>query len=474
MLVALIAVPLAFAGLALAVPSARVRPWLLPAGGAAHAATALAVAAGPDASTMGGWVAADAPGRLFSAFIGVLWFLCSLYAPAYLALRNDRPNRVFCASMLVALATMTLVVTSRHLGLMWVALETTTLACAPLVYFNRNAKSLEATWKYLMLGSVGVALALLGSFFLAYSALHAGLGSSLLFDHLVAQAPRLSRPWLHAAFIVLFVGYGTKMGLAPLHTWKPDAYGEAPGLAGALLAGGVTSCAFAALLRFYRIVNAAGDGPYARRVMIAAGLVSMAFAAVFVVRQTDYKRLLAYSSVEHMGILVLGTGLGGAGLAGALFHMINNGLSKGALFLSAGNIQRAYESKTTDHVSGALRRLPVSAAVFFGGFLAASAVPPFGTFLSEFAILNAALDAGCWGVAAGFLLLLAVVFAGMGATVLAVVHGRPSELAAASDRLATWVPAAAFLAAALVLGVWMPEPLARLLADTRAFVEGRP
>src|SRR3954467_2897133 len=124
----------------------------------------------------------------------------------------------------------TLVVLSHHLGLMWVAMETTTLASAPLLYFNHNARSLEATWKYLLIGSVGIALALFGTFFLAYAALRSGLGTSLLFSDLVREAPRLSRPWLHAAFVLLFVGYGTKMGLAPMHTWKPDAYGEAPGL----------------------------------------------------------------------------------------------------------------------------------------------------------------------------------------------------------------------------------------------------
>src|SRR5262249_9758357 len=173
-----------------------------------------------------------------------------------LALRADRPNRVFCANLFVLLAMMTLVTLSHHLGLMWVAMEATTLASAPAIYFNQNARSLEATWKYLLVGSVGIALALFGSFFLAYSSLKAGLPSTLLFDELARGASRLSPPWLHAAFVLLFVGYGTKMGLAPMHTWKPDTYGEAPGLVGTLLAGGVTSCAFVALLRVYQICRA--------------------------------------------------------------------------------------------------------------------------------------------------------------------------------------------------------------------------
>ena len=222
--------------------------------------------------------------------------------------------------------SLALITEAHHLGLMWVAVEAATLTTAPLIYFNRNARSLEATWKYLLVGSVGIALALLGSLFLAYSQLQASLGASLLLEDVLRDAPHLSKPWLHSAFVILFIGYGTKMGLAPMHTWKPDAYGEAPGVVGALLAGGLTNCAFLAILRFYRICFAAGDGAFARQLMLAFGLLSMTVAATFMARQRDYKRMLAYSSVEHMGILVVGIGLGGAGIFGSLFHMINKKL----------------------------------------------------------------------------------------------------------------------------------------------------
>jgi len=183
----------------------------------------------PPAPALGGWIAVDPLGKLFLGFVAAFFFLASLYIPGYLPLRPDRPNRVFVACMLGTLGSMTLITVSHHLGLMWVALETTTLCTAPLLFFNRNARSLEAVWKYLMVGSVGVALALLGSLFLAYSALHARLEPSLLLEDVIAQGPSLSRPWLHAAFVLLFIGYGTKIGLAPMHSWKPDAYGEAPG-----------------------------------------------------------------------------------------------------------------------------------------------------------------------------------------------------------------------------------------------------
>jgi hydrogenase-4 component F len=359
---------------------------------------------------------------------------------------------------------------------MWVAVEATTLACAPLLYFNHNARSIEATWKYLLIGSVGIALALFGTFFLAYAALRAGLGTSLFFADLVREAPRLSRPWLHAAFVLLFVGYGTKMGLAPMHTWKPDAYGEAPGIVGTLLAGALTSCAFLALLRFYQIVAAGGEAAFARQLMIGIGLLSMAVAGVFMARQRDYKRMLAYSSVEHMGILVLGVGIGGAGVYGALLHLANNAITKGVLFLSAGNIHRAYGSKSIDDVRGALRRLPFSGALFLAGFFAVTGSPPFAPFLSEFTIVRAAMTSGHAVVGGLFLVMLAIVFIGMGGAVLAVTQGEPppSEPEGFRDRFGTVAPIALLMVVVVLLGVYLPAPLNALLRNAAAFVDVNP
>jgi len=361
--------------------------------------------------------------------------------------------------------------------LMWVAIEATTLAIAPLIYFNHSGRSLEATWKYLLIGSVGIALSLLGSFFLAYSALASGLESSLLFEDLIRDAPQLSRPWLHAAFVLLFVGYGTKMGLAPMHTWKPDAYGEAPGLIGTLLAGGLTSGAFLAILRFFQICSAAGEAAFARQMMVALGLISMAVAGVFMARQRDFKRLLAYSSVEHMGILVLGIGIGGTAVFGALLHLLNNGLTKGALFLSAANIHRAYGSKLTAEVTGALQKVPISAALFLMGFFAITGSPPFGPFMSEFTILRAAISSGQYVVAGLFLLMLVVIFIGMGATVLSIVQGEaaPSRPGALLFREGFFnvAPPIAFMSLVILLGLYIPPFVSSLLNEAVATVELR-
>jgi hydrogenase-4 component F len=474
----LILFPLAMAAVTFALPSNRWRPWLLPAGALVQLVLVLFAvfrpADLPPISGLGDWLLLDALGKVILGFLAVLFFLCSLYVPAYLALRVDRPNRIFCANLFVMLSMMTLVALSHHLGLMWVAMEATTLVSAPSIYFNQNARSIEATWKYLLICSVGIALALLGSFFLAYASLKSGLGSTLLFEPLVRAAPRLSPAWLHAAFVLLFVGYGTKMGLAPMHTWKPDAYGEAPGVVGAILAGGVTSCAFLAILRVYQICQAGPEARFAREIMVFIGLLSMAVAAVFMARQKDFKRMLAYSSVEHMGILVLGVGVGGLAVYGALLHLINNGLTKGVLFLSAGNIHRAYGSKMTDEVRGALHRVPLSGALFLAGFLAITGSPPFGPFVSEFTIVNAALGSGQFLAGGLFLLLLAVVFIGMGATVLAVVQGSAPERGAAAgfrDSIGTGAPVVLFLALVLLLGLCVPAPLDTLLREAAAFLE---
>lgn len=477
MALALILLPLALAAVAFLVPSERWRPWLLPLGGAAHLVLVVLALRRPMVGAFDGWLVLDPLGRLILAFLSVLFFLCSVYAPGYLALRREGSNRIFCVCLLAFLGTMTLITESHHLGLMWVALETTTLASAPLLYFNRNQRSLEATWKYLLIGSVGIALALLGSLFLAYAAFRSGLETSLLFDDLVREAPQLSRPWLRSAFVLLLVGYGTKMGLAPMHTWKPDAYGESPGLVGALLAGGLTSCAFLALLRFYQICVAAGEVAFVRQLMIAIGLLSMAVAGVFMARQRDFKRMLAYSSVEHMGILVLGMGIGGIAVFGALLHLINNGLTKGVLFLSAGNIHRAYGSKLTTEVSGAFRRVPISGALFLAGFFAITGSPPFGLFLSEFTILRAAIDSRQFVIAGLFLVMLFVVFVGMGATVLSVVQGEPPPAMQSNEFRDSFLmvgPVVACLALVLLLGLYVPPPVNALLWNAANFLDGKP
>jgi hydrogenase-4 component F len=470
----LILLPVVMAGVAMAVPGNRVRPRLIPLTGALHLGLTIATLLSPELQASVGWLALDPPGRVILLVVSLLYFLSGIYAVGYLGYRGDWNNRTFTSCLLAFLGVMTLVVWSHHLGLMWVAIEATTLLTAPLIYFNRTPRSIEATWKYLLVCSVGIALALLGSFFLAYASFHQGLESSLLFEDLLGHARLLSKPWLHMAFVLLLVGYGTKMGLAPVHTWKPDAYGEAPGIVGTLLAGGLTNCAFLAILRIHHVMVAAGEGAYSGKLLVFLGLLSMAVAGVMMIGQRDIKRMLAYSSVEHMGILVLGLGLGGLGTFGALLHLVNNALAKGVLFLSAGSLRRAYDSKSTDEISGAMRRLPLSGTLFLLGFIAITGSPPFGPFVSEFTILNAAFQNGRFLSGGLFLLFLLIVFMGMGGTVLQAVQGRPgfrSKRIPYRDSLLTGAPVVALLALSLLLGLWIPAPLRTMLDQAAHFVE---
>lgn len=473
----LILLPLAAAAIAFAIPSNRWRPLLLPVAGAAHLTLTVYVLQNPCDPMLGGWLLLDDLGRLMLLLVSVLFAASSVYTVGYLRHESELPNRIFCTAMLAFLGTMTLLAWSYHWGLMWVAMEATTLASAPLIYFSRTKVSLEATWKYLLLCSVGIAMALLGSFFLAYAAMHEGLRPTLLIGELLQQAPLLSRPWLQAAFVLLLVGYGTKMGLAPMHAWLPDAHGEAPAPVSAMLSGALLPCAFLPILRGYQLCGAAHATAFTQPILLLIGLLSMAVAGVMVIRQRDLKRMLAYSSVEQMGMLALGIGIGGPAIFAVLFHMLNTGLTKSMLFLSTGNIFHAYGSKSIGDVSGVLRRLPLTGFVLVAGLLAVTGSPPFAPFISTFAILNSALDGRHFVVAGLFLFLLFVVFLGMGATVLAAVQGKPSEKAARSTYrtgLLGSLPLLALLAIVLGLGIAMPDFLYNLLHGAARLLESQP
>ncbi len=474
MMYGLVILPLLGALAALLLPSNRHRPLVLPVFATIHLAMALYLIVHTPPPSHGGWIFLDPLGKIILLTCSVIFAFCAYYAVGYLAGRQERSNRVLCIGLLVCLSAMTLATVAHHLGLLWVAIETTTLAMAPLIYFNRNARSIEATWKYMLICSVGIALALLGLFFLAYSTIVAGLEPTLLLQPLILNAKQLSPAWLHAAFVFLLVGFGTKMGLAPLHTWKPDAYGEAPGLVGALLAGGLVNCAFLGIIRAYQVSIATGTSGFFQDTLVVMGLVSMAFAAVFMVGQSDFKRMLAYSSVEHVGILAVAIGLGKGALFGALLHLINNGLTYGVLFLSSGNIHRSYGSKSCDVVRGAIRRLPWSGGLFLAGFIAITGSPPFAPFVSEFTIVSSAFGQREYLIGIVFLVFLAVIFIGMASTVLPLVMGtEPEGLPKTEyrDSFLTVAPPLLLMGLVLMLGVWLPEPLVKLLRDGAALLE---
>jgi hydrogenase-4 component F len=487
---ALILLPAVAAAVAAAIRSDRLRRALLVAVAGAHLALTAACWIRPPVCAPDAWLGFDAAGRLFLGMASLLFLAVAVYAVHRLGAESrgrqaeedtgaifvNAPEAVHTACLLAFLATMTLVAASRHLGVLWVAVEATTLATAPLIYFHRQPRSLEATWKYLLVCSVGIALALLGTFLLVVaSAAPDGTGGTLVVRELVARGAALRAPWLKAAFVLLLVGYGTKMGLAPMHTWLPDAHSEAPSPVSALLSGALLNCAFLGILRVHSICGAAGLGGFSGNLLAGFGLLSMGIAAAFLVNQADYKRLLAYSSVEHMGLLSLGAGLGGAALYGALLHAVNHSLVKAALFMVAGNLLAAYRTKQVARTRGALCLLPVSGALWLAGLLAITGTPPFGTFASEFTMLRAAFAPGREWMAVAALLALAVAVAGMARTFLGMALGPVPdgfEPAGRRERLAAWGPALVLLTASLWLGLWIPSGLNDLLGHAARLLGG--
>lgn len=477
LLYAIICTPLFFALVAAILPGRRRRPFLVPVAAVAHLCLVFQGLAGPTIQA-NEFLALDPLGRLILLVVSLLYTAMSIYSLGYFRQHQTWRNKIFIVCLLVFLSAMSLATMARHLGLLWVAVEATTLVSAPLIYYNRNRFSIEATWKYLILCSIGIALAMLGILFIAYADLRGNGTGILQFDHMLAVAPSYSKPWLRVGFIFLLVGFGTKMGLAPLHSWKPDVYGEAPGLVGGLLAGGLTSVAFLGILRALQIMGAAGEIHLARQALLALGVTSLVFAALFVIRQRDIKRMLAYSSVEHMGLLAIGVSIGGVATFGAMFHVLNNALTKGVLFMAAGNIHRFYGSKRVCEMQGSLSVLPVSSGLFLAGFLAITGSPPFAPFLSEFTMLRGMVAGGHFLLTGVVLALLAVIFIGMGSTVLPATMGPPLEEPPDApeyrDNLLTVASPLALMAVILCFGIWLPEPLRRLFADAAALLEVAP
>lgn len=451
-----------------------------------------------------GWLALDAPGLIFLSTCSTLFLAASVYAVGYhsregsdagephrdieeggLFFRNE-PEAIFSGCMLLFLGTMTLVSLSQHLGLLWVGVEATTLATAPLIYYHRHHRSLEATWKYLLICSVGLALAMIGNFALAASIpqedAHSGAINLVLGD-LLKHANKLNPTWVQIAFVFFLVGYGTKMGLAPLHTWLPDAHSEAPSLVSALMSGALLNCAFLGILRGHQVCTAAGFPGFSSELLVGFGLLSMFVAGIFILGQTDFKRMLAYSSVEHMGILALGVGCGAA--YGMGLHAIGHSLVKGSLFLTTGLLLAAYRTKKVTHIHNLLAEYPVTGMLWLVGFLAIVGAPPFSLFLSEFTIGKALIDGGRPFAAVVYFVMLGVIFLGMATSVLPMMHGTgkgnsdghheptPVNANAYSPPLTMIVPPIVLAALVLGLGIWLPPDVGEVLRDAAAALSGR-
>ena len=413
-------------------------------------------------------------GLLSLLVISLLFFLISIYTTAYLKENNLKSEPIFTGAMLLFLSSMSMVTLSDHIMVMWIAIEATTLASAPLIYTHRSEASLEAAWKYVLICSVGIAMALLGSVLITLAMEIGGVDAPLSFSALTQAAKDLDPMWLKAGFVFILVGYGTKMGLAPMHTWLPDAHSEAPSPASALLSGVLLNCAYLGIFKTNKIMHAAGLGDFSGASLIVFGLISIVAAATFILKQNEYKRMLAYSSIENMGIIAFGTGIGGIGVYGAMICMIHHSLIKSSLFLSSGNILMGYGNRLIKEASGMATRMPRTFVAFFAGFAGISGFPPFGLFIGEMLIIVGAFKAGRYGAAAVFIAALCVIFAGLANQVMKLCFSTTranTSIRIRESACLVW-PQYLLLITSLILCFFIPDPLYQTIIDAVTAIGG--
>lgn len=365
----------------------------------------------------------DALSGYMMALVIFLGLASAIYSIGYLehelsiGITDIKGMRRYYALFHLFIFTMLLVTVSNNLALMWIAIEATTIVSAILIGlgFTKRQLAIEAAWKYTILCTVGITFALLGIFITYYASTAVMVNEGVLnWTVLKGIANKLNPSTMKLAFIFVLLGYGTKAGLAPVHNWLPDAHSQAPSPISALLSGILLNTAFYGIMRFVSIVEPSTGGHFTGNLLVIFGIVSIGISAIFILVQDNYKRLLAYSSIEHMGIISLGIGIGGpVGLYGAILHILNHALAKPLMFFASGKIQARYGSTRIENVNGVLSSMPLLGIFTFIGALSLSGTPPFNIFLSEFTILKAGVDKGMWLIVGLFLLFVVIVFYGM-------------------------------------------------------------
>ena len=481
---AILAVPLAAGAAAAAAPGRRWAGWAAAAANGAVLVLGIVLAAqvtrGHPAGAAGGILRADALSAFMVIVIGAIAVLASCQSVRYLSAEagrgacTPRHAALYTALVQAFVCCMLLAVLAASLGVMWVAVEATTITTTFLVGHRRTDGALEASWKYVVICSAGIALAFLGTVLFYFAALHAGghPAGSLDWTSLMAASRRMNPGVVRLAMGLIVLGYGTKAGLAPMHSWLPDAHSQAPAPVSALMSGVLLTVAFYALLRFKAIADGAVGPGYPRDLLVVAGLASLAVAASLLLTQRDYKRMLAYHSIEHMGLIALGAAAGTPlAIAAVLLHILGHGLAKGVLFLASGEILLAEGTSEIAKVPALLSRRPALGGIFGFGLIALLGLPPFSLFASELNMLRAEVAAGLGWAAAIALACMAVIFAAV------MAHGRhlllgdapPQGRPEATPR-AVAVPLAAGLLACAFLGVsaWPLQPLLHAAAQVVA------
>jgi len=475
--------PLAPALAAALTPRARPLGAVAAASGAATLGVAIALAVdasrGRGVHALSGFLYLDSLSGFFVVTIALVVALASFGSGAYLRSEEERgelsPRQVRLYFIFFALFASMMLASFQtgNLGLLWVLIEASTLASCVLVGLEAKAVSLEAAWKYIIISSFGVTMALVGTLFLYYAAssLAGSPTEHLTWSYLFAHAGALSHQSLRLAFLLVLIGYGTKVGLAPMHTWLPDAHSEAPSPASAMLSAALLNTGMYAIIRFQALTGPAIGTRFAAHALLIFGFASVVVGTLFMVLRGNFKRMFAYSSIEQMGIIAIALGFGGTlGLYGALLQILTHAIAKAVLFLTSGDIVLRYRTRLIDEVRGVLSVTPLTGAALLLAALAVAGSPPFGLFLSELTIVRAGLARSSVVLVAALLVMLAVVFIALvGAAAAMALGGAPDRPTAGpaygerSSRALAATPLLAGLAALLVLGIWIPGRLDTLI-----------
>ncbi|MHB8793217.1 MAG: proton-conducting transporter transmembrane domain-containing protein [Thermoleophilia bacterium] len=436
---------------------------------------------------LGSYLSADALGCVVLLTIGLVGLTAAFYSIGYLReeVRKEiigfsRVRQYWVLFHLFLMAMFFAVVTVSPI-MMWIAIEATTLSTAFLISFYNKASSMEAAWKYLIINSIGLLLGFFGTLLFLTPEQGSGMEKFIDWGALAESASSMNPSLVKIAFIFVLIGYGTKVGLAPMHTWLPDAHSKAPSPISALLSGSLLNVAMMAILKFRIVADSALSPSFTRNLMIYFGVASIAIPAFIIVVQKNYKRLFAYSSIEHMGIISLGLGFGGIGAFGALLHMIYHSMVKSVLFFTAGNLLLKYGSTKILRIKGVLSVLPVTGVVLVAGFLAITGMPPFGIFLTEFYILTAGVNDHL-PVVIVVLFLLLLVFAGFLKHIVSMVYNSDAAEVAAGGSVPleetgesnylTLVPPVLLLLLFIIGGFYLPAPVRSLIDSAVTMING--
>ena len=404
----------------------------------------------------------DALSATFMLLVAFVGLMASIYSRAYIGLELDereithKDHGEYYSLLIVFISVMMLTFAVRSMAVVWLGIGATTLVSTFLVGFYSREESTEAAWKYIILCSVGITIALAG-FTLVYASTVGRIESdaSLDWPALMEAASQLDPTMMKMAMVMIIVGFGTKVGFVPMHTWLPDAHSQAPSPVSGLLSAVLLNCALYGIIRFYAVSEIVNPG-FASAVMLTFGLLSLAAAAFFIVSARDLKRMLAYSSIENMGLIAIGFGIGTPlAIAGAILQLVAHSVTKPILFFSAGDVVQSYGTREMRSIRGLGRSMPFTSFMLTAGTLAIVGAPPFAIFVGEFTLISAAVSDGAFWIAGLMVILLAIVFAGFVRNVFPMITGDPGREIDQHACVSRRIPLIILFIATLFLGLFM-------------------